>query len=346
MSQSQPQSQPLFEVLDTLWQRPVTTLVVGDVMLDRYTQGVVHRVSPEAPVPVVVCEKQWAGPGGAGNAAANIACLGDRVLLVGAVGADDEADLLKDCLHDLRIDPQGLVTMPRPTSTKHRIVASGQQIVRVDTEQPGPLDDDTTARLTAAYLNLLPEADVVLVSDYAKGVCAGKLCTDLVAAAVERGLPVVVDPKGSDFTRYRRATVVTPNLSEARQGAGSDADTVDELGRRLVAQTEGHILVTRGPEGMSLYSPDDAATGEPGALPLHLPARAQRVYDVTGAGDTVAAVLSSGLGHRLPLPGACWVANEAAAIAVSRHGTVSVGLEELLTACHAAVGQVDAPPGS
>jgi rfaE bifunctional protein kinase chain/domain len=334
----------LLDQLDSLWQRPVTALVVGDVMLDLYTQGSVFRVSPEAPVPVVVRERQWATPGGAGNAAANIASLGDRVILVGAVGQDDEAELLRTSLLERGVDPRGLVTMPRPTSTKHRVVASGQQIVRIDTEQPGPLDDDTAARLTAAYLELLPQADVVLVSDYAKGVCTGKQCTDLVEAALDRGVPVVVDPKGADFTRYRGATVVTPNLSEARQGAGSDVTAVDDLGRRLVAQTEGHLLVTRGPEGMSLYAPGDAVTGEPVAAPLHLPARAQRVYDVTGAGDTVAAVLSSGLGHRLPLADACWVANEAAAIAVSRHGTVSVGLAELLAACHGAVGRVDAAP--
>jgi rfaE bifunctional protein kinase chain/domain len=334
----------LLDLLDTLWRRPVTALVVGDVMVDLYTQGTVYRVSPEAPVPVVVHERQWATPGGAGNAAANIASLGDRVMLVGAVGQDEGAQTLRTSLEGLGVDPAGLVTMPRPTSTKHRIVASGQQIVRIDTEQPGPLDDDTAARLLARYRELLPAAEVVLVSDYAKGVCSGKLCSDVVSAAVDRGVPVVVDPKGSDFTRYRHATVVTPNLSEARQGAGTGVSAVDEIGQALVAQVEGHVLVTRGPEGMSLYTPH--ASPSDMVAPLHLPARARRVYDVTGAGDTVAAVLASGLGHRLGLADACWVANEAAAIAVSRHGTTSVGLDELLSACHSALAGTTAPGDS
>lgn len=329
-----PAAAPLREVLDALWGRPITALVVGDVMLDLYTEGSVHRVSPEAPVPVVVRERQSATPGGAGNAAANIASLGDRVMIVSVVGRDDEAELLREALGGRGIDADGLVPTSRPTSTKHRIVAAGQQIVRVDSEQVGPLDETTATRLSGTFRELLPQADVVLLSDYAKGVCLGPLCGELVGAAADRGIPVVVDPKGSDFTRYRGATVITPNLSEARQGAGADADGVDELGRRLVAITSAHVLVTRGPEGMSLYPPAQAGS----APALHLPARARRVYDVTGAGDTVAAVLSSALGHGLPLAEACWVANEAAAIAVSRHGTVSVGHEELLATCHAALG--------
>jgi len=305
------------------WVSEITVLVVGDVMLDRYTQGVVHRVSPEAPVPVVVRNSESVTPGGAGNAATNVAALGDRAAVVAAVGDDADGAELRAALVRAGVDASGLVATGAPTCVKHRVVAAGQQIVRIDTESDAPLSADDVTRLLSEFHARLDSADAVLLSDYAKGVCCADLCRQVIDAANAAGKPIVVDPKGSDFAVYRGATVVTPNVTEAHRATEDDAG-IDDMGRLLVKATGGWILITRGSEGMTLYGPDQE--------PVDLPARAQHVYDVTGAGDTVAAVIAVGVGHGLPLAKACWLANEAAAIAVSRRGTTAVSRAELQAA--------------
>lgn len=306
------------------WVRSSHVVVVGDVMLDRYTHGVVDRVSPEAPVPVLVRTSELVVPGGAGNAAANVAALGGTASLIGAIGRDGDGADLCAALCAANVDVEGLVGTARATSVKHRIVAAGQQIVRIDTEPEIDLTIDEVDRLTAAFVGSLSLAQTVILSDYGKGVCTRDLCKRVIEESCRIGVPVVVDPKSADFERYAGAMVVTPNIREARQAARDQTVPLDDIGQELASVTGASIVITRGAEGMSLYSPD--------ASVHHLSAKARHVYDVTGAGDTVVAVIAICIGQGLEIREACQIANEAAAIVVSRRGTATVSEAELFSA--------------
>lgn len=301
-------------------------LVIGDVMLDELVRGDVTRISPEAPVPVLAVSGRTSAAGGAANAAANVASLGGKVTLVGVVGDDEAGRQLASRLSEASIDAKGLVIDPsRPTTQKTRIVARNQQIVRIDSESSTPLGLETEAAVVAAVAAMLEAADACIVSDYAKGVITPRVVRELVAGARVRGIPVVVDPKRKDFSVYAGATVVTPNTGELEAAAGRSCATTEDVlaaaGSLMGPLGGAALLATRGASGMSLF--------EAGRAPVHVPARARAVFDVTGAGDTVVGTIALALACRIPLHEAIELASAAAAIVVSKVGTATVSLAEL-----------------
>jgi D-beta-D-heptose 7-phosphate kinase/D-beta-D-heptose 1-phosphate adenosyltransferase len=314
-------------ILDRLPRQRV--LVVGDVMLDENLWGEVRRISPEAPVPVVELQRQTWEAGGAANNAANAAAVGARALLAGVVGDAVEAERLRSRLAERGVDAAGLVTeRGRPTTTKTRIVAHSQQVVRVDRERTDPVTAASEDAMLGFVRAHVPEAGAVIVSDYAKGVVSARLAQAVIATARESGVPVVVDPKGADWARYRGAAVVTPNLHELEVAAGGTArgdEEVAALASRVASSLDGAaLLVTRGAAGMSLV--------RAGLAPAHVRAEAQQVYDVTGAGDTAITFLALALAAGASLPDAMRVANRAAGVVVGKVGTATVTLDELRAA--------------
>jgi D-beta-D-heptose 7-phosphate kinase/D-beta-D-heptose 1-phosphate adenosyltransferase len=303
--------------------------IVGDVILDRYIKGAVERISPEAPVPIVRVQGRDARPGGAANVAANVLALGAIPLLCATIGDDGSGRRLRDELAARGIAGDRLIEVPgRPTTVKTRVVAHQQQVVRLDSEDTSPVPPASGERVLQAALAALDGADALVVSDYAKGLLSRQTLGPLLAAARTRGMPVVVDPKARDFGLYTPATVLTPNLGEACRAAGRDSRDVAgeaavlETARGLLAGLDlDALLVTLGDAGM-LVCPRSGA-------PEWIRARAREVFDVTGAGDTVVAVLGVGLAAGLPLETAARWANAAAAIAVGRFGTAAVTANEL-----------------
>jgi rfaE bifunctional protein kinase chain/domain len=305
-------------------------LVVGDVMIDEYISGDARRVCPEAPVPVVESSRRWCVPGGAANAAANASALGGAVTLGGATGDDPAAGELARAVRVTGVDPAGLVPDgTRPTTTKLRVLARGQQVIRVDTETLAPLASESAQKLAAWAERFAAESDAVLLSDYGKGVVGAELAERVIGAARRAGRPVVVDPKGRNPRRYAGATVVKPNLSELADLTERPVATLSDLvetGTRLADGLPGTaILVTRGSDGMVLFR-----SGDPARLLSAAPAR--RVYDVTGAGDTAAATLVLALAAGLSIETAARLANAAAGVAVCKVGTAVVAPAEVLAA--------------
>lgn len=305
--------------------RGAMVLAIGDLMLDEYVWGEVARISPEAPVPVVNIRRRSHAPGGAANVAAGVAALGGRALVGGAVGDDAAAAAMRDALTTTGVEPEGLVVDPsRPTTTKTRVIAHAQQVVRTDFEDRSPLPAAVEGELLEWMRRRLPEADAVVISDYRKGVVSAAVAQGIIAAAAAAGKPVVVDPKGLDYANYRGATVITPNAHDAAQAANVHMENEDDLlkaARRLSELCgDAALLITRGAAGMTLF----AGNGR-----IEVPAEARSVYDVTGAGDTVVAVLAVALGRGLPLVDAVGLANTAAGIVVGKVGTSTVTLEEL-----------------
>ncbi len=295
-------------------------LVVGDLMLDRYWHGNTARISPEAPVPVVQVGHTEDRPGGAGNVALNLAALGSGSIIAGITGRDESAAILEERLAAANILCRFQQSDKHPTITKLRVISRHQQLLRMDFEQP--FDPADAQALAAQALELLPTVGALVLSDYAKGALADP--QPLIRAAREHGLPVLVDPKGTDFARYRGATLLTPNLHEleAVVGACPSEQLLVEKGNALMRELElDALLVTRGEHGMSLLRP-----GEP---ELHLPARALEVFDVTGAGDTVISVLAAALAAGDALPNAVALANLAAGVVVGKLGTAAISAPEL-----------------
>lgn len=298
-------------------QAPV--LVVGDVMLDRYWHGGTSRISPEAPVPVVKVEHMEDRPGGAANVALNIAALGAPATLVGVTGADEAADSLAQSLASAGVDVHFQRIGNQPTIVKLRVISRHQQLLRMDFEQPFATDAEALAREVEA---LLDGVKVLVLSDYGKGALQNHQV--LIQAARARGIPVLADPKGKDFSIYRGASLITPNLAEFEIIVGRCADENDLVakGAQLMAELElGALLVTRGEHGMTLLRPGHPA--------LHLPARAREVFDVTGAGDTVISTLAAALAAGEELPLAVALANLAAGIVVGKLGTAAISAPEL-----------------
>jgi len=294
-------------------------LVVGDAMLDRYWFGAVERISPEAPVPVVRIEREEERLGGAANVALNVQTLGARATLLTVVGDDEPAKRLRALLEQhgvaalLGSDPKLF------TIVKLRVIGRAQQLIRIDFEsQP---DHEVLASMLADYERALPEHGAVLFSDYGKGGLAH--IPTMIATARAQGKPVLVDPKGSDYTRYAGATVVTPNRAELAQviGAWSSEAQLVERAQNLRRELQlDALLLTRSEEGMSLF---DAAGS------THVPAEAREVFDVTGAGDTVIAALAAMLAAGLSLRQAMPIANRAGSVVVGKFGTASVSYDEL-----------------
>jgi rfaE bifunctional protein kinase chain/domain len=310
-------------------------LVVGDVMLDTYISGQVTRISPEAPVPVVSVQTRRYVAGGAANVAANVRSLGARVTLAGVTGVDEAGLRLRRELEDIGVGVAALVEdVSRPTTVKTRVTAGGQQIVRFDEEERAELDAKVLLDFEQRCFQALEQADSCILSDYAKGIASDAFCGRLIAEATRLGKPVVVDPKSRHFERYRGASLLTPNLKETAEAAGFPIHTDDDLAqaaRLLLGRiAPSALLVTRSEKGMSLFPPQ--------GQPRHLPAAVSEVADVTGAGDTVAATLAIALALDLPLETAGELANLAAGVAVSHHGTWPVSSDEL----HAAAARIAA----
>jgi len=307
-------------------------LVIGDLMIDEYLRGDVHRVSPEAPVPVLDLVATEHRLGGAANTAANLQRFGARATVIGVVGDDEGARILAAALTHAGIAQRTCVDGARPTTRKTRLVSGGHQIARVDAERRTPVDGALADAVIAAIEAELADADAIVISDYAKGVITPAIARAAIAAARARGVPIVVDPKQRDFAPYAGATVITPNLAELERAAGHATSTlaeIDDAARGLAARLDGAaLLVTRGADGMTLYR--DGVRG------AHVPATAREVFDVTGAGDTVVAALVLAVAARLSLEDAMILASLAAGISVSRHGTSTVGLDELTAAIVAA----------
>lgn len=298
-------------------------LIVGDVMLDRYWHGSTERISPEAPVPVVKVEQDEFRPGGAGNVAFNAAVLGSDTELLALVGRDEAAQRLRERLEAARIHCHLLEAPTHPTITKLRIISRHQQLIRLDFEDRFSAED--AAGLGSRFANLLAKAGAVVLSDYGKGTLSA--AGELIAAARAAGRAVVVDPKGRDFNRYRGASVITPNMSEFEAVVGHCADETQVRSRGEALRAElglDAVLITRSERGMTLLQKDQPA--------LDLPTRARDVYDVTGAGDTVVAVLGAGLACGLSLAAATAVANVAAGIVVGKLGTAAASPQELTAA--------------
>ncbi len=302
-------------------------LIVGDVILDEYVWGEVNRISPEAPVPVLEIKNRSYLPGGAGNTAANVAALGGQTFLLGSVGEDTQAEALRHTLSDHGVDALHLITdASRPTTVKTRIIASSQQIVRTDYERTHALAINLQSQLLAWLHELLPRVDVCILSDYEKGVLDPTFCRQCIEKAQKTGVPVIVDPKGRDFSKYRGATIVKPNLQEAEQAMNrkiSSDEDVAQAGHKLLQLLEGSaLLITRGPKGMAII--------RDGQAPYHIPAATRNVYDVTGAGDTVVSVMALALAAGATLEDAAQLANRAAGIVVGKVGAATVTVEELL----------------
>jgi len=303
-----------------------TVAVIGDVMLDRYWWGGAARLSPEAPVPVIRMERISESPGGAANVAANVAGLGGVARLVGLIGDDDTGRALRQTLKAAGVSSDDLVVSPRrPTTVKTRIIASHQHVVRVDEEHTGPATEDESKALLERAWPLLESAQVVVLSDYAKGALGPVVVRGLVEAARKRGLPVLVDPKGDDYTRYDGATLLAPNRAEAASAArvpADRADTVPIAGQRLLEWLDVEaIIVTQGEDGMTVFRRGQEA--------VHLATRTRVVYDVTGAGDSVMATLALAVGAGVDVVTAAALGNVVGGIAVERVGTTVVTAEAL-----------------
>ncbi|OAH99076.1 bifunctional D-glycero-beta-D-manno-heptose-7-phosphate kinase/D-glycero-beta-D-manno-heptose 1-phosphate adenylyltransferase HldE [Methylomonas methanica] len=295
-------------------------LVVGDLMLDRYWHGPTSRISPEAPVPVVHVKQDECRPGGAGNVALNIAALGAKVSLLGFTGEDQAATALEKILKDAGVLClfQGVPNFP--TITKLRVMSRHQQLIRLDFED-GFQQVDSDALLHLYHAEMM-QSQVTVLSDYGKGTLSQ--VQQFIRLAKQLNKPVLVDPKGSDFSIYRQATLITPNLSEfeAVVGRCTDQQQIVERGMNLLNELELQaLLVTRGENGMTLLSK--------GTDPLHLPTHAREVFDVTGAGDTVISVLAASLAAKKPLAEATQLANIGAGIVVGKMGTATVNTDEL-----------------
>ena len=303
-------------------------LVVGDVMLDRYWHGPTSRISPEAPVPVVKVEHLEDRPGGAANVALNIAALGAPACLVGVTGVDEAAESLRHSLQGAGVQTHFQQIASQPTILKLRVMSRHQQLLRLDFEEPFATDAQAMAEQVDA---LLSGVKVLVLSDYGKG--ALKNHQVLIQQARARGIPVLADPKGKDFSIYRGASLITPNLGEFETIVGHCRDEAELVakGDALMRELElGALLVTRGEHGMTLLRPDHA--------PLHLPARAREVFDVTGAGDTVISTLAASLAAGEELPNAVALANLAAGIVVAKLGTAAISAPELRRAVQREAG--------
>ena len=303
--------------------------VIGDVMLDRYFYGEVKRISPEAPVPVNKVKRIKSVLGGAANVAANLAQLECRVFMGGVTGADANRDLLEKMLTEIGIDYSGLLKAPqRETITKMRILGAQQQMLRLDFEETGDLFPEETRALSDWLTNLLAAGlDGIIISDYAKGVCSDQFVQWVINAAHQQGVPVLVDPKGADWSKYSGCDFITPNLKEMCEAAGETVPNEDADVQRLAAMAQAkyaikNVAVTRSERGMTLVGAD--------GLLINAPATAQEVFDVSGAGDTVAAVLLAGAAGKLDLHDVIFMANRAAGIVVAKVGTYPVHREELL----------------
>lgn len=307
--------------------RPKRVLLAGDLLVDRYIHGKVSRISPEAPVPIVQVDGRQAPEvrmGGSGNALMNLAALGAQVDLLGRIGDDSAGELFLDLLAEAALSSEALVREPGwPTPLKERIMANGQQLVRVDYEQSRPLSRQLEEELIGQLPGRLEGIDLVVISDYGKGFLTERLLAQLIAQARRGNLPIVADPKGRRFSRYNGVTLLKPNVAETYAAAAVDPScSLEEAAWALLDGLElDQLMVTRAEEGISLFSP----TGQVS----HHPTQVHQVRDVTGAGDTVLATVAMALSHGHSYQEGALLANVAAGIAIEQLGCAVVTLAEL-----------------
>ena len=307
-------------------------VVIGDAMLDHYITGSVSRISPEAPVPVLELSEEHHTLGGAGNVAKCAAALGAQVQLIAVIGNDTAGEKLKSIAKDLGIHVNGLlIDQNRPTTSKTRIVAGSQHIVRLDREYTGLLPEILERRIALEIERSAEWADAFILSDYAKGVLSHSVCQ--VAITAGAGKPVIVDPKGPNWDRYRRATVIKPNKKEAQTISGRVISNPEDAAR--IARTIGQdlqikdVLVTLGENGAVLVAD---ALRQDGGSAVHFPSHTREVFDVTGAGDVVGATLAVAMADRATVTQAAWLANAAAGVCVGRLGAAAVSHQDIITA--------------
>ncbi len=302
-------------------------LVVGDVMLDKYIHGSVDRISPEAPVPIVHATRRSQQPGGAANVAMNVAGLGARATVTGFTGDDEDSSILAAMLKTGGVEAHLIPVQDTPTTSKLRILGGSQQMVRLDIETTAARPSSAYAALLEKVNSLLPNVDGVILSDYAKGTLTEENCQSIIGAARQAGLPILVDPKGRDFQRYRGATTISPNLKElalATGESGASLDAILERGQTLAGELGLDCLtVTMGEKGIAVLYRESRS---------HAPAVARQVFDVSGAGDTVIATLAVATASGIPIEDAARLANIAAGIVVGKVGTVPIARHELAAA--------------
>ena len=305
-----------------------SVLVVGDVMLDRYVYGQVERISPEAPVPILMVDREVAMPGGAGNVVRNLTALGAAVAFISVVG-DDQAgsDLTGLIGGQPNVEPWLLVQGGRITTLKTRYLSAGQQLLRADREESSPIQTRLAERMVRIARDAMAATSITVLSDYQKGLMTGEVPAQLIAAARESGRPVIVDPKGPDYARYAGADLIMPNRADLAEATGMPVDTEAAIEAAATALRQRHgfgaVVVTRGNDGMTLLD---------GSGARHFPAEAAEVFDVAGAGDTAVATLAAALAARLELPVAVRLANIAAGIVVGKVGTAVAREADLLAA--------------
>ncbi len=316
----------LATIVETFGQSRI--LCVGDVMLDHFLYGKVERISPEAPIPVLLIEREDAMLGGAGNVVRNVAALEATVRFITVIGDDHAGEEVARQFSDIGIADKPIIDDGRRTSTKTRYIANVQQILRADRETTIPLSDKIREKLIGEAIKAMADCDVVILSDYGKGVIDNHVAAEIIAAAKKARKPVIVDPKGADYEVYRGADIVTPNRRELTEASRMPTDSMDEVVSAAQCLIDGYgfefVLATLGGEGMVLV----AASGE-----VHqLGAEAREVYDVSGAGDTVAAVLAVALGGSGEMSSAAGLANVAAGIVVGKVGTAVAYTDDITRA--------------
>ncbi|BAI80005.1 ADP-heptose synthase [Deferribacter desulfuricans SSM1] len=298
-------------------------LVIGDLMLDIFIYGSVDRISPEAPVPVVEIKKEVMMPGGAANVAANLKALGVTPILAGIIGNDNNGSLLKNLLNEMQIDNQFIIDDGRTTSTKTRVVAHSQQVVRIDKEEKHKIKKKDTDKLLSFIEDIKNSIDAIIISDYGKGMITKYLIEQLVANFSEK--IITVDPKIENFYYYKNVTSLTPNNKEASTATNikiTDEESLTKCGKHILEKLKSKSLViTRGEEGMTIFTEENIT---------HIPAVAKEVFDVTGAGDTVISVFTSALAVGASYTDAAIIANAAAGIVVGKVGTATTDRDELL----------------
>lgn len=303
--------------------RPKKALVIGDLMLDVYTRGTVQRISPEAPVPVLCVEEERALPGGAGNAICNLVSLGMQVVAVGRVGDDHAGFEFLDLMKKESVNVRGIFKEKGfKTPLKKRMIADYQQLLRVDYEDPIPLNPTLEAEIIYYLEELLEDVSVVAISDYAKGFLTDKLLKTTIELSKQKNIPVIVDPKGSNFRKYSGATMIKPNLGEAIAASRLDRKTPLEKVAEIILQecAVSMLMITRSKEGISLFLEKER---------FDFPAFVHEVKDVTGAGDTVLAIIAATFANELDLKTGAFLANVAAGIAIERSGCARITLKEL-----------------
>ena len=303
-------------------------LVVGDVMLDKYYFGEVTRISPEAPVPIARVMEIKETLGGAANVVHNLALLGCRTSIIGQVGRDNHGEIFLSKLKNLGVDFSGLIETLKPTTTKTRVISGHQQMIRLDFEDASELDALSSEELLKNFSAKISDVDGVIISDYGKGVCTKKICREIIGACRAQKKFVVVDPKGDNWQKYFDASFITPNLKELNAVLPKKISNVDaqieEASQKVIDEFNLRgLVVTRSAEGLSLIDGEKIS---------HIKARAQEVFDVSGAGDTVIAVFSAALAGKIDSAAAAYLANVAAGVVVAKVGTYAVNREELLNA--------------